>query len=59
MAGRDTGGEWEGPREEEATGEEIDQEHVARRNSKEQGTCGWDVSYNSSKPAQSRLTACK
>ena len=36
MAGRDTGGEWEGPREEEATGEEIDQEHVARRNSKEQ-----------------------
>ena len=34
MAGRDTGGEWEGPREEEATGEEIDQEHVARRNSK-------------------------
>lgn len=42
MAGRDTGGEWEGPREEEATGEEIDQEHVARRNSKEQGTCGWE-----------------
>ena len=37
----------------------VDLEQVSRRNSKQQGTRGWDITQKSSKPAQSRLTACK